>query len=147
MNKIYTYKVCEDDIDSLSNTISEFIDCIEDKCDGAFSLAFKGKGKLGLLSLCVLSSDKKLLKTINGQFLESDVCKVKVIGIPTGCLLGQKSDLPVRSMLKSGRVVYDKYGTLRVIQNNFDADKSIELLNNRSIVRTKPPVQYVKKSN
>ena len=149
MNKIYTYKVDGDDIIGLSNTVSEFIDSFEDKCDGAFVLTFKGKSKnkLGLLSLCFLSSDNKLLKSINGKAIDSDICKIKIIGIPTGCLFGQVSELPVKSMLKSGKVIFDKFGTLKAIQNNFDNDKSVGLLGNRTIVRSKPPIQYVKKND
>lgn len=147
MNKIFTYKISENDALSLSNTISEFIDCIEDKCDGAFTLVYKNKGKLGCVSLCVFSTDNELLQSINGKTIESDICKIRVIGISSLCLLGRNSEYPVESMLKSGKVIYDKYGTLRVIQSNFESDKNIDLLDNRSLVRTKPPIQYVKKSN
>ena len=147
MNKIYTYKVDEVDILALSNTISEFIDCFTEKCDGAFTLSFKGKSKnkMGLLSLCILSTDSDLLKVIDGKNIESDVCKIKVIGIPTGCLFGEKTTLPIKRMLKSGKVIFDQFGTLKMIQNNINNDKSVLLLGNRSIVKTKPPVQYVKK--
>lgn len=149
MNKIYTYKVDALDIESISGTVSEFINCFEDKCDGAFVLTFKGKSKnkLGLLSLCFLSSDSNFLKSINGKNIENNVCKIKVIGIPTGYLFGEISDLPVKSMLKSGKVIFDKFGTLKAIQNNVSNDKSVELLGNRTIVKAKPPVQYVKKSS
>ena len=149
MNKVYTYKVDALDIESISGTVSEFINCFEDKCDGAFVLTFKGKSKnkLGLLGLCFLSSDSKFLKSINGKNIDCDVCKIKVIGIPTMCLFGRRSDLPVESMLKSGKVIFDKCGSLNAIQNNINNDKSVELLGNRSIVKTKPPVQYVKKSS
>ena len=50
-------------------------------------------------------------------------------------------------MLKSGKVIFDKCGSLKAIQNNINNDKSVELLGNRTIVKTKPPVQYVKKSS
>lgn len=147
MNKIFTYKVDEEDIVFLSNDISCFIDSFSEKCDGAFVLAFKGKSKnkLGLLSLCFLSTDLDLLKLLNGRFIESDVCKIKVIGIPTSCLFGQKSDLPIKSMLKSGKVIYDKFGTLKMIQNNLKNDKTVDLIGNRSIVKTKPSIEYVMK--
>ena len=146
MDKVFTIKYDSLIIDSLSDKISEFVSTIENDCDGVFTVCYdRGKGKLRSVSVCVVSNDLELIKTINGQQIESDICPISVIGIPSMCFLGVKADLPVDRMLKSGKIIYDPEGTLRGIKKNVDSSKNVVSLAKRGAIKTKPPIQYTKK--
>ena len=49
MNKIFTIKLKQEEVDILSDVVSEFLSCIEDRCDGAFTMGYKVDKKLGVL--------------------------------------------------------------------------------------------------
>lgn len=149
MEKVFTIKYDSAIIDGISIVISDFISTIEDSCDGVFTVCYErgnSKGKLRSISLCVISSDLEFVKTINGKSIECDICPITVVGIPSMCFMGMKSDIPVDRMLKSGKIILDNTGTLRGIQRNLDSFKNIETLKRRGAIKTKPPIQYVKKA-
>ena len=146
MDKVFTIKYDSFVIDSISDKISEFVSTIEDDCDGVFTVCYdRGKGKLRSVSLCVVSNNLELIKNINGGVIDCDVCSINIVGIPSMCFLGVKSDLPVDRMLKSGVIIFDKDNSLRNIKKNIDNSKKIETLRKRGVIKTKPPIQYVKK--
>ena len=144
MNKIFTIKLKQEEVDILSNVVSEFLSCIEDRCDGAFTMGYKVDKKLGVLNLFVVSQDLELIKEINGCILSSPVCDIKIIGIPTFDLF-RTEILSIHRLLKSGKVLYDKEGSLRLIKKNLESDNRVIVANNSKSVNVKPPLQYIKK--
>lgn len=145
MDKIFTMKLKQEQSDILSGVVSEFLSCIEDRCDGAFAMGYKVDKKLDFLNLYVVTSDLDLIKTINGKILSSSVCDVKIIGIPTCEFISRTGIFRVDKLLKSGKIIYDKDGSLRFIKKNLDTDKSVGYVKNTSAVNIKPPLQYIKK--
>ena len=145
MDKIFTLKLKQEEVDILSEVVSEFLSCIEDRCDGAFTVGYKSDKKLGYLSLFVVTDDHELIETINGKTICSDVCSVNVIGVLTSDFFEQKGMYRVDKMLKSGKIVYDKDGSLRIIKKNLESDKNVGFIKSRNAVNVKPPLQYVKK--
>ena len=144
MNKIFTIKLKQEEVDILSNVVSEFLSCIEDRCDGAFTMGYKVDKKLGVLNLFVVSQDLELIKEINGCILSSPVCDIKIIGIPTFDLF-RTEILSIHRLLKSGKVLYDKEGSLRLVKKNLESDNRVIVANNSKSVNVKPPLQYIKK--
>lgn len=144
MNKIFTIKLKQEEVDILSNVVSEFLSCIEDRCDGAFTMGYKVDKKLGVLNLFVVSQDLELIKEINGCILSSPVCDIKIIGIPTFDLF-RTEILSIHRLLKSSKVLYDKEGSLRLIKKNLESDNRVIVANNSKSVNVKPPLQYIKK--
>ena len=144
MNKIFTIKLKQEEVDILSNVVSEFLSCIEDRCDGAFTMGYKVDKKLGVLNLFVVSQNLELIKEINGCILSSPVCDIKIIGIPTFDLF-RTEILSIHRLLKSGKVLYDKEGSLRLVKKNLESDNRVIVANNSKSVNVKPPLQYIKK--
>lgn len=144
MNKIYTLKVRED-VSQIEEKISTFISEIEDKCDGVFTLTYRDREKIGAVSLCIVTGDTKFAKEINGKKLSSDMCPIRVLGIPVMSFFDRSDDIIADEMLKSGTVIFDKTGTLTRIKKNIDSNNNICPYRSRGIVKIKPPLQYVKK--
>lgn len=146
MDKLFTIKYDPMIIDCVSSEISRFINSIEDKVDGVFTVCYdRGNNKLRSISLCIVTNNLDLIKLVQGKKLESDICNINVVGIPSMCFFGIESDFLIDRMLKSGTILYDKDGTLLGIKRNLDKDKDIITLRKKGAIKTKPPIQYIKK--
>ena len=146
MDKLFTIKYDSMIIDCVSTEISRFINSIEDKLDGVFTVCYdRGKNRLRNISLCIVTNDLELIRLVQGKKLESDICNINVVGIPSMCFFGIESNFPIDRMLKSGTILYDKAGTLAGIKKNLDKDKDVITLRKKGAIKTKPPIQYVKK--
>lgn len=53
-------------------------------------------------------------------------------------------DQPIKSMIKTGYIIYDSKGRLQSLQEQFQQDPSIESLERRGAVEMEPAIQYKK---
>lgn len=149
MNKVFTMKYDTSIIECISDTVSGFVSSIIDEyeIDGIFTVCFeKSRKNLKSISLCIVSNDLVFIKNINGIVLDNDICPITIVGVPTMCFYGVRSKTSFDRLLKSGNILYDREGSLKKIKKNIDNSKDVICLKSSGAVRTKPPIQYVKKS-
>lgn len=151
--------VGEENANVISTAISEYIHTLGDEAwlEGAFILPC-GNNSVDSLVLGIVHNNWRMGRRIDA----SDKVKLYSMSTCTGINIQVKNvsfdkcldfseyrsyELPIKSMIKSGYIIYDVKGNLKTLQRQYKNDASIEGLEGRGAVHMEPAVQYKKEMN
>lgn len=153
MKSLRVVNIENEKVDILSDEVSRFAYSFsKDKfVEGMFLLPCSDGDKIDSLTLGIVYNDylfNNILDISKDDFerikgLTGIEVKVEFISY-LEYFKKQSDDYPVKSMLKSGSIIYDSDGNLKSLQDDYRLNNNIDNLSSRGVVEMQPPVQYKK---
>ena len=153
MKNLRVIEVENEKVDILSEELSRFAYafCNDKFVEGMFLVPCSDGEKIDSLTLGVIYNDclfNNILDISRDDFervKELTGIEVKVELIAYWEYFEKQSyDYPIKSMLKSGNIIYDSDGNLKSLQDDYKLNDNIDNLSSRGVVEMQPPVQYIK---